>query len=156
VVLPRERKLRGRDYFSLFGKFAEARTCYRAAGEPGIFPLDQQVNLPERCYSYFLQEWMTLRRLRKSGRETLAKIITFLHNHRRWMKYDEYLAAGLPVGTGVVEMSQLYCPYTDNCFLSYDCPDWMIEPRRRCRHVSVSGRGRERERLSTHVLPPRL
>ena len=25
-----------------------------------IFPLDQQVNLPERCYSYFLQEWMTL------------------------------------------------------------------------------------------------
>jgi hypothetical protein len=60
VVLPRERKLRGRDYFSLFGKFAVARTCYRTPGEPGIFPLDAQVNLPERCYSYFLQEWMTL------------------------------------------------------------------------------------------------
>ena len=60
VLLAREQKLRGRDYFSLFGKFAVARTCYRAAGEPGIFPLDQQVNLPERCYSYFLQEWMTL------------------------------------------------------------------------------------------------
>jgi hypothetical protein len=60
VVLPRERKLRGRDYFSLFGKFAVARTCYRMPGEPGIFPLDAQVNLPERCYSYFLQEWMTL------------------------------------------------------------------------------------------------
>src|SRR5262249_14273073 len=59
VVLPRERKLRGRDYFSLFGKFAVARTCYRTPGEPGIFPLDAQVNLPERCYSYFLQEWMT-------------------------------------------------------------------------------------------------
>ena len=49
-----------RDYFSLFGKFAVARTCYRTPGEPGIFPLDAQVNLPERCYSYFLQEWMTL------------------------------------------------------------------------------------------------
>jgi hypothetical protein len=60
VGLPRERKLRGRDYFSLFGKFAVARTCYRTPGEPGIFPLDAQVNLPERCYSYFLQEWMTL------------------------------------------------------------------------------------------------
>src|SRR5262244_2276375 len=60
LVLPRERKLRGRDYFSLFGKFAVARTCYRTPGEPGIFPLDAQVNLPERCYSYFLQEWMTL------------------------------------------------------------------------------------------------
>jgi hypothetical protein len=37
-----------------------ARTCYRTPGEPGIFPLDAQVNLPARCYSYFLQEWMTL------------------------------------------------------------------------------------------------
>jgi hypothetical protein len=60
VLLPREQKLRGRDYFSLFGKFAVARTCYRAPGAPGIFPLDAQVNLPARCYSYFLQEWMTL------------------------------------------------------------------------------------------------
>src|SRR5512132_1444872 len=60
VILPREQPLRGRDYFSLFGKFAVARTCYRMPGEPGIFPLDAQVNLPERCYSYFLQEWMTV------------------------------------------------------------------------------------------------
>jgi len=60
VLLPREQKLRGRDDFSLFGTFAVARTCYRTPGEPGIFPLDAQVNLPERCDSYFLQEWMTV------------------------------------------------------------------------------------------------
>jgi hypothetical protein len=60
MILPREQKLRGRDYFSLFGKFAVARTCYRRPGEPGIFPLDAQVNFPKRCYSYFLQEWMAL------------------------------------------------------------------------------------------------
>jgi len=60
VLLPREQKLRGRDYFSRFGKFAVARTCYRTPGEPGIVPLDAQVNLPERCSSYFLQEWMTV------------------------------------------------------------------------------------------------
>jgi hypothetical protein len=59
VFLPREKPLRGREYCSLFGTFAVARTCYRTPGEPGIFPLDAQVNLPERCYSYFLQEWMT-------------------------------------------------------------------------------------------------
>jgi hypothetical protein len=59
VCLPREQTLRGRDYFSLFGKFKVARTCYRTPGAPGIFPLDAQVNLPKRCYSYFLQEWMT-------------------------------------------------------------------------------------------------
>src|SRR6266850_6008000 len=60
VLLTRETTLRGREYFSLFGKFTVARTCYRTAGEAGIFPLDAQVNLPERCYSYFLQEWMTV------------------------------------------------------------------------------------------------
>jgi hypothetical protein len=60
VILTKEKKLRGRDYFSIFGKCAVARTCYRTPGEPGIFPLDAQVNLPERCYSYFLQEWMTV------------------------------------------------------------------------------------------------
>lgn len=27
-------------------------------GAPGIFPLDAQVNLPERCDSYVLQAWM--------------------------------------------------------------------------------------------------
>jgi hypothetical protein len=60
MILPREKPLRGRDYCSLFGTFAVARTCDRAPGEPGIFPLDAQVNLPARCYSYFLQEWMTV------------------------------------------------------------------------------------------------
>jgi hypothetical protein len=59
-MLPREKPLRGRDYFSIFGKFKVARTCYRTPGEPGLFPLDAQVNLPERCDSYFLQEWMTV------------------------------------------------------------------------------------------------
>ena len=49
VDLPRERKPRERDYFSLFGKFAVAQTCYRAPGEPGIFPLDTEFNRPERC-----------------------------------------------------------------------------------------------------------
>src|SRR5438128_12631014 len=60
MILPREKPLRGRDYFSLFGKFAVARTCYRTPRQPGIIPLDEQVSLPERCYAYFLQEWMTL------------------------------------------------------------------------------------------------
>jgi hypothetical protein len=50
-----------------------------------------------------LRQSLTKQRRRTSGRETLAKVITFFHNHRRWMRYDADLAAGLPVGTGVVE-----------------------------------------------------
>ena len=45
---------------------------------------------------------LTKRRRRRSGRETLATVITFFHTHRRWMPSDLSLAAGLPVGTGVV------------------------------------------------------
>ena len=44
----------------VWAEYAVARTCYRTAGEPGILPLDTQVNLPKRCYSYFLPEWMTV------------------------------------------------------------------------------------------------
>ena len=57
-TLKRER-LRPRDYYSLFGKFAVPRTCYRSPGQEGAFPLDAEANLPARCYSYLLQEWAT-------------------------------------------------------------------------------------------------
>ena len=60
MVLLREGKLRERDYFSLLGKLDVPRTCYRALGEAGIFPLDEQANIPQRCYSYFVQEWMSV------------------------------------------------------------------------------------------------
>jgi hypothetical protein len=60
VILPQENKRRGRDDCSRFGTFKVARTCDRTPGEPGICPLDAQVNLPQRCDSYFVQEWMTL------------------------------------------------------------------------------------------------
>ena len=50
-----------------------------------------------------LRHILTKQRLRKSVQQTLTKVITCCHNHRRWMPYDRYLAAGLPVGTGVVE-----------------------------------------------------
>jgi hypothetical protein len=49
-----------------------------------------------------LRHILMKQRLRQSVRQTLAKVITFLHNHRRWMQYEQYLAMGLPVGTGVV------------------------------------------------------
>lgn len=68
--LDRESRLRERDYFSIFGKFDVPRTCYRTAGKEGVFPLDEQVNLPERCYSYFLQEWMTQFAVEQPFRET--------------------------------------------------------------------------------------
>jgi hypothetical protein len=60
MLLTRETPLRGRKDCSLCGTFAGARTCSRTAGEPGLCPLDAQVNCPERCDAYFLQEWRTV------------------------------------------------------------------------------------------------
>ena len=50
-----------------------------------------------------LKQTLTKRKLKPTQQEALRDVIRFLHNHRRWRKYDEYLAAGLPVATGVVE-----------------------------------------------------
>jgi len=60
-----------------------------------------------------------------------------------------------PARRWVVERSHLYYPYTDNCLVSYYWPDRIIASRHRCGQVPASGRGRERERMSTSVLPPR-
>ncbi|PIE63039.1 MAG: hypothetical protein CSA25_02290, partial [Desulfobacter postgatei] len=56
VILKRKSRLHGKDYFSILGKFKVPRTCYRLKGFCGIMPLDAQADLPDRCYSYLLQE----------------------------------------------------------------------------------------------------
>jgi len=60
VKFKRASGLRSRTYTSIFGAIAVPRTCYRTVGERGLFPLEEQVNFPRRCYSYYLQEWMNL------------------------------------------------------------------------------------------------
>ena len=43
-------------YRSVFGKIDVNRAYYHAKGEDGVFPLDGMLNLPERGYSYLMQE----------------------------------------------------------------------------------------------------
>ena len=43
------------------------------------------------------------KRLKNSQRKALQDAISYFENHREWMRYDEYLAAGYPIGSGVVE-----------------------------------------------------
>ncbi len=44
-------------YRSIFGTISIPRAYYHAAGSPGVFPLDGELNLPERGYSYLVQEF---------------------------------------------------------------------------------------------------
>ena len=45
----------------------------------------------------------TLRGLSAKQREPVDTAARYLLNHQQFMRYDEYLAAGLPIGTGVIE-----------------------------------------------------
>lgn len=44
-------------YRSIFGAIPIPRAYYQATGSPGMFPLDGELNLPERGYSYVVQEF---------------------------------------------------------------------------------------------------
>ncbi len=78
VTQKKESGLRSRTYTSIFGEVAVPRTCYRTAGEPGIFPLDEQVNFPDRRYSYYLQEWMNLLSIDHPFEEGAKRLSRFL------------------------------------------------------------------------------
>ena len=53
-----------------------------------------------------LKQTMSKRKkLKASQRKALQATIRYFENHRQWMHYDEYLAAGYPIGSGVVESS---------------------------------------------------
>jgi hypothetical protein len=42
-------------------------------------------------------------KLTGSRRKTLESVITYLENNRDHMRYDEYIASGYPIGSGVAE-----------------------------------------------------
>jgi hypothetical protein len=45
----------------------------------------------------------TLRNLSKTEREPVEAAANYLFNHTNYLRYDDYLAAGLPIATGVIE-----------------------------------------------------
>jgi hypothetical protein len=101
VTFTREAMLRKRIYFSVFGKLDVPRTSYRKRGLPGIMPLDASINLPERCYSHYLQEIMNLCTIRDSFGESNETLINLLGieisqscletvNRESSSKYDEF------------------------------------------------------------------
>ena len=49
------------------------------------------------------RQLIVTRRLNRPQRKRLEKVITYYDNNRQHMRYDEYLAAGYPIGSGVVE-----------------------------------------------------
>ena len=50
-----------------------------------------------------LKQMRTKHALKGNNKKTIQSIITYFHNNRHHMRYDEYLTAGYPIGSGVAE-----------------------------------------------------
>ena len=50
-----------------------------------------------------IRQMATKRRLKRKGREDIATVCGYFEKHAHRMHYDEYLAAGYPIATGVIE-----------------------------------------------------
>jgi len=57
-------------------------------------------------YIMELQREMLSGRRKKIQSDKFLKVITYLKNHKEYMKYDQYLSEGYPIGSGVVESAR--------------------------------------------------
>ena len=56
-----------------------------------------------KVIGYLKQRLTKNTRLAKVKQKEVRKAVTYFENHRDLMKYDEYLARGYPIATGVIE-----------------------------------------------------
>jgi len=86
----------------------DAATCFHPADSDAAkeFVLVRLERLLKGEVDYVirgLRQMATKHKLRGCKQKTIAEITQYYENNRHRMKYDEYLAAGYPIGTGPVE-----------------------------------------------------
>lgn len=55
------------------------------------------------CLIGLYKRTLDQRKVRGEKAKTVQETITYFDNNKQYMKYDDYIAAGYPIGTGVVE-----------------------------------------------------
>jgi hypothetical protein len=75
--LPRLEPTRTRPYLSVFGEIGIERTCYGRDRVEAV-PLDAQLHLPQRQYSYLLQQWLGTFVVDDAHAESIGKLATIL------------------------------------------------------------------------------
>lgn len=96
------------DVFHVLERLWQAAHCFHPEGSEAAqaFVTDRLERLLKGQVGYViggLKQMATKHRLRGSKREQLSAVIGYLERNRRLMGYDEYLAAGYPIGSGVAE-----------------------------------------------------
>lgn len=96
------------DLFHVLERLWLAAYCFHAEGskEAAAFVSDRLRMLLEGKVGYViggLRQMLSKRRLPASKKRVLRSVIGYYENNREHMRYDEYLAAGYPIGSGVAE-----------------------------------------------------
>ena len=96
------------DLFHVMERLWQAAHCFHPEGskEAQAFVTDRLRRILEGEVGYVvggLRQMATKHRLRGSRAHRLSEVLGYLERNRCYMHYDEYLAAGYPIGSGVAE-----------------------------------------------------
>jgi len=96
------------DLFHVMERLWQAAHCFHPEGSPEAqaFVTDRLRRILEGEVGYViggLKQMATKHRLRGSRARQLSDVLGYLENNRCLMGYDEYLAAGYPIASGVAE-----------------------------------------------------
>lgn len=96
------------DLFHVLEKLWQAAYCFHAEGSAAAerFVTERLRLLLEGKVGYViggLRQMLSKQRLSVGKRKTILGVIGYYENHRDVMRYDAYLAAGYPIGSGVAE-----------------------------------------------------
>jgi hypothetical protein len=84
-----------------------AHACHGEGRPEAGLQVDQHLRLllegKVGCVIGLYKRLLGQHRLTGSRAKTVRETVTYFENNRQYMKYDEYLAAGYPIGTGVAE-----------------------------------------------------
>jgi hypothetical protein len=96
------------DIFHVLERLWQAAHCFHPEGseEAQMFVTNRLLRVLRGQVGYViggLKQMATKQGLTGSRRRQLAAVIGYLERNRRLMQYDDYLAAGYPIGSGVAE-----------------------------------------------------
>jgi hypothetical protein len=96
------------DIFHVLERLWQAAHCFHPEGSDAAqaFVTDRLLRLLRGEVGYViggLKQMATKQKLKGSKSKQLSAVIGYLERNRRFMRYDEYLAAGFPIGSGVAE-----------------------------------------------------
>ena len=148
------------DLFHALKRLWAAAHCFYAeeSSEAAEFVTHHLRLLLEGKVGYVLRHFrQLLRELKGAKKKTLASVITYYENNQQHMRYDEYLSAGYPIASGVIEGAchhfvkdrmegagmrwelegaKRCCPCVRSSSMANGMPFWPIESRKN-RHVCM-------------------